>query len=80
VNDKTFESYRVSCTTATNIHELTISMLDGLTNVILQFTVDEKNTTSLSEAVVYVTLNNKQTYFPDYRADLEGRFNFEVNF
>jgi hypothetical protein len=55
-------------------------MLDGLTNVILQFTVDEKNTTSLSEAVVYVTLNNKQTYFPDYRADLEGRFNFEVNF
>ena len=41
-------------------------MLGGFTNVILQFTVNEKNVTSLTKVDVYVIVNDKQTVFPNY--------------
>ena len=41
-------------------------MLGGFTNIILEFTVNDKNVTSLTRVDVYVTVNDKQTVFPNY--------------
>ncbi|CAF3175995.1 unnamed protein product [Rotaria socialis] len=79
LNNDTYESYRVSCSAPANIHELTVSMLDGFTEIILDFTVDSKNMTSLSRVYGYITFNDKQTYFKNYSAGLDGIHKFSSN-
>ena len=76
MNNATYETYRVSCSSPANIHELTISMLNGFTNILFQFTVNATNGTSLTRVHGYITLNDKQTYFRNYSEDAEGRFTF----
>ncbi|CAF0739665.1 unnamed protein product [Adineta steineri] len=77
LNNNTYESYRVSCSAPTNVHKLTVSMLDGFTEFILSFSVDSTNVTSLTQISAYITLNDKQTYFTNYSASLEGMHKFE---
>jgi len=79
INNDTFESYRVSCTTPSNVHELTIAMLNGFTEILLHFSVDEKNMTSLSKIYGYITFNDLQKYFTNYSTALEGVHNFSSN-
>jgi lysosomal-associated membrane protein 1/2 len=79
LNIDTFETYRVSCTTLNNTHELLISMMDGLTNIFIQFSVNGSNTTSLSKIYGYVSINDKYSYFKDYSANVEGVHKFSSN-
>jgi hypothetical protein len=79
LNDNTYETYRVSCGNGTDVHELTIAMLGGLTDIFLQFTVDEKNTTSLTKVSGYVTVNDRQSYFKDFAAGVEGKLICKIN-
>jgi hypothetical protein len=48
-------------------------MLQGFTSIIMQFTVNATNSTSLSKIYGYITMNDKQTYFPDYANSTEGK-------
>jgi lysosomal-associated membrane protein 1/2 len=79
LNNNTYESYTVSCTAPTNVHQLTISMLDSLTAIIFQFTFDDKNMTSLTTVSGYITMNDKQTSFPNYANITEGVHHFSSN-
>ena len=47
-------------------------MLNGFTQILLDFSVDAKNMTSLKKIYGYITFNDKQTYFTDYAPALEG--------
>ena len=76
MNNNTFQSYRVSCTTPSNIHELTISMLDSFTNILFRFSIDDKNMTTLQKVYGYITLNDKQTYFTNFSTNLTGTSRF----
>ncbi|CAF1586423.1 unnamed protein product [Adineta ricciae] len=79
LNGSTYEFYRVSCSTPATVHELTISMLNGFTNILLSFSVDAKNMTSLKKIYGYITFNDKQTYFTDYAPGLDGVHPFSSN-
>ncbi|CAF3012635.1 unnamed protein product [Rotaria sp. Silwood2] len=79
LNNDTFESYSVSCTAPNNVHELTLSMLGGFTEILLDFSVDSKNTTSLTKVYGYITLNDKQTYFKNYSNATAGVHKFSSN-
>jgi len=79
LNNSTYESYSVSCSMPPSVHELTVSMLDGFTQILMSFSIDEKNMTSLKKIYGYVTFNDKQTYFKDYAAVLEGVHQFSAN-
>jgi len=79
LNSDTYETYRVSCTTPNNVHELAISMLSGFTEILLHFSVDDKNMTSLTKVYGYVTVNDKQTYLKNYSNSTEGVHKFASN-
>ncbi|UJR28402.1 hypothetical protein I4U23_009643 [Adineta vaga] len=79
LNNNTYESYRVSCSVPTNVHELTISMLNSFTEILLSFSVDAKNMTSLKKIYGYITFNDKQTYITEYAPSLEGVHHFSSN-
>ncbi len=74
MDKNTYESYMVSCPSAANVHQLTISMLDGLTDIMLSFSVDGDNMTSLEEVHGYITVNDKQGFFKNYSNLVEGEF------
>ncbi|CAF3807557.1 unnamed protein product [Rotaria sordida] len=79
LNNDTFESYRVSCTAPDDVHELTLSILNGFTEILLDFSVDSKNMTSLTKVYGYITLNDKQTYFKNYSQAIAGIHKFSSN-
>ncbi len=74
LDNSTYESYTVSCTAPANVHELTISMLGGFTDIELIFSVDGNNMTSLKKVYGHITLNDKQSFFKNYSNLLEGEF------
>jgi hypothetical protein len=49
-------------------------MLNAFTSIIFNFTVDEKNDTSLKKISGYLFVDNTQTYFKDHSTITEGRF------
>ncbi len=49
-------------------------MLNVYTVIIFNFTVDDKNTTSLTKVTVYLTVDGKQGYITDYSNSTAGRF------
>jgi len=79
LDNNTYESYSVSCSTPMSVHELTISMLNGFTNILLDFTVASNNETSLTKVYGFITFNDKQTYFPNYANTSEGVHVFSSN-
>ena len=51
-------------------------MLNGFTDIVFQFSIDDKNMTSLTKVSGFITMNDKQTYFPNYANTTEGKFIF----
>jgi hypothetical protein len=49
-------------------------MLNSFTAIIFNFTVDDKNVTSLSNIYGYITVDDQQTYIKDYANGTAGRF------
>ena len=72
MNSDTYESYSVSCKYPSNVHELSISMLQGFMGIILDFTLDINGTTSLTNIDGYIVLTGNQTYFPDQNSTAIG--------
>jgi hypothetical protein len=54
-------------------------MLNNLTTVTFEFSLDEKNQTSLNKVLVYITVDSKTVYFPNYAVNAEGIHSFVAN-
>jgi len=78
LNNETFQYYDGTCL-LTNAHTLTITMLDNLTSITLEFSLDEKNQTSLKKVYGTVTVNKNTDYFPNYATSSEGIHVFLAN-
>lgn len=79
MNSTTYETYSVSCSEPADSHQLTITMLNGFTVVILEFSLNATNRTVLNKAHGYVTFNQNQTMFPNYDPTLEGVQSFSAD-
>lgn len=77
MNNETFQSYNGTCSSKT--HVLTITMLDGLTTISLEFTLNDKNQTSLTRVLGGFTINDNTSYFPNYTKSAEGPHAFIGN-
>ena len=60
-------------------HALTIIMLDSLTTITFEFSLNEKNQTSLKRVYGSITVDNNTNYFPNYTADIKGPHVFLAN-
>jgi len=78
LNNETFQNYEGTCS-LTKSHTLTITMLDGLTSITLEFSRDEKNQTSLTKVFGSITINENTKYFPNYDVNIKGVHVFIAN-
>jgi hypothetical protein len=53
-------------------------MLNEFTAIIFNFSVDDKNVSSLTKVYGYITIDNKQTYITDYSNTSAGRFDILI--
>jgi hypothetical protein len=79
LNNDTFQSYSVSCGAPSNVHELTIAMLNWFSAIILSFSVDSSDSTSLTKVYGYITVDNNQNYIKDYAPSVAGLHKFTAN-
>lgn len=77
MNNQTFQYYNGILTAKT--HTLTITMLDNLTTISLEFSVDDKNQTSLTRVFGGVTINGSTDYFPNCSKLAMGTYAFDAN-
>ncbi len=78
MNNETFQYYDGSCSYS-NTHTLLIGMLDNLTTISFEFSLDEKNQTSLKRVYGGVTINSNTNYFPNYTENVAGLHVFYAN-
>jgi len=82
LDNSTFENYSVECPNLDandTRHVLKIWMVKSLWNVILSFSLDNKNNeTSLTEVSALVTIDDK-TLFPKYDMSVKGPHSFSSN-
>lgn len=78
LNNETFEYY-TGTFALPNTHTLTIFMLDNLTSITFEFSLNEKNQTSLKKVFGLITVNENSTYFPNHSANVETVFVFVAN-
>jgi len=79
LDNNTFESYSVSCSAPSTVHQLTISMLNELTAIIFNFSVDDKNVSSLTKVYGYITVDNNQQFITEYSNSTAGLHKFSSN-
>ncbi len=77
MNNETFQSYDGVC--SLNNHALSIMMLDSLTSITFEFSLNEKNQTSLKRASVTITIDKNSNYFPNSTTDIQGTHVFLAN-
>lgn len=79
MNSTTYETYSVSCSDPTDVHQLTVTMLNGFTVIMFDFALNATNRTVLNKVEGYVTFNKNQAMFPDYDTSLEGVHSFSAD-
>jgi lysosomal-associated membrane protein 1/2 len=78
LNNETYLNYDGSCL-KNDTHFLTITMLDGLTTVTLEFSLNEKNQTSLKRVLATINVNRNPDYFLNVSASVLGPHVFLAN-
>ena len=77
LNSTTFQSYSAACSAPESVHQLTITLFDGLSAVIFSFATDDKNTTSLTRVYGYIMVDDQQSFIKDYAPEIKGRLDDE---
>ncbi|CAF1137089.1 unnamed protein product [Adineta steineri] len=78
LNNETFQFYDGTYA-LTKTHTLTITMLDNLTTITLEFFLNEKNQTSLTRVYGSVTVDSNTKYFPNSSIHARGPRPFVAN-
>ncbi|CAF0945277.1 unnamed protein product [Adineta ricciae] len=77
LNNETFQYYDGTCG-LNNSHTLTLTLLDNLTTITFDFSMDEKNKTSLSRVLATLTLADNE-FFPNCSKYARGIHPFVTN-